>query len=250
MDSMHVAMKYGIKPQDDAWRVQTAMMDFLETGWQKPDSGIWEVRGPRRDFTHSKVMAWVAADRAVKAIERFGAAGPVEKWRALRDRIHHDVCSRGFNTKRNAFVQYYGSNLLDASLLMIPLVGFLPPGDPRVTATVAAIQRELMRDGLVSRYQTETGVDGLPPGEGTFLACTFWLADNLALTGRYAEAREIFERLLALRNDLGLLAEEYDPALRRQVGNFPQAFTHVCLVNTAQNLTLAEQAPCAHRAAS
>jgi GH15 family glucan-1,4-alpha-glucosidase len=250
MDSMHVAMKYGIAPQGDAWRVQTALMEFLETGWRQADSGIWEVRGPRRDFTHSKVMAWVAADRAVKAIERFGAAGPVEKWRAMRDEIHRDVCTRGFNTSRNAFVQYYGSNVLDASLLMIPLVGFLPPGDPRVTATVAAIQRELVHDGLVSRYQTESGVDGLPPGEGAFLACTFWLADNLALTGRYSEAREIFEHLLALRNDLGLLAEEYDPALARQVGNFPQAFTHVCLVNTANNLTLAEQAPCAHRAAS
>lgn len=250
MDSMHVAMKYGIAPQGDAWRVQTALMEFLETGWRQADSGIWEVRGPRRDFTHSKVMAWVAADRAVKAIERFGAAGPVERWRAMRDEIHRDVCTRGFNTSRNAFVQYYGSNVLDASLLMIPLVGFLPPGDPRVTATVAAIQRELVHDGLVSRYQTESGVDGLPPGEGAFLACTFWLADNFALTGRYREAREIFERLLALRNDLGLLAEEYDPALGRQVGNFPQAFTHVCLVNTANNLTLAEQAPCAHRAAS
>ena len=249
MDAMHVAMKYGIKPQDDAWRVQTAMMEFLETGWQQPDSGIWEVRGPRRDFTHSKVMAWVAADRAVKAIERFGAAGPVQKWRTLRDRIHRDVCQRGFNPERNAFVQYYGSNVLDASLLMIPLVGFLPPDDPRVVATVAAVQRELVRDGLVSRYQTETGVDGLPPGEGAFLACTFWLADNLALTGRHDEAREIFERLLALRNDLGLLAEEYDPVRRRQVGNFPQAFTHVCLVNTAHNLTLTEQAPCSHRAA-
>jgi len=250
MDTLHVAMKYGIQPQDDAWRVQTALMEFLETGWRQPDSGIWEVRGPRRDFTHSKVMAWVAADRAVKAVERFGAAGPVERWRTLRDEIHRDVCARGFNSARNAFVQYYGSNVLDASLLMIPLVGFLPASDPRVTATVAAIQRELMRDGLVSRYQTESGVDGLPPGEGAFLACTFWLADNLALAGRHAEAREIFERLLALRNDLGLLAEEYDPVLRRQVGNFPQAFTHVCLINTAINLSRAEHAPATHRSAS
>jgi GH15 family glucan-1,4-alpha-glucosidase len=248
MDSMHVAMKYGIAPQDDSWRVQVALMDFLETGWRQPDSGIWEVRGPRRDFTHSKVMAWVAADRAVKAVERFKAEGPVEKWRAMREEIHRDVCTRGFNTERNAFVQYYGSKALDASLLMIPLVGFLPANDPRVIGTVAAIQRELVHDGLVSRYQTETGVDGLPPGEGAFLACTFWLVDNLALTGRYSEAREIFEQLLSLGNDLGLLSEEYDPVLKRQVGNFPQAFTHVCLVNSAHNLTLAEQAPATHRA--
>lgn len=249
MDSMHVAMKYGIAPADDAWRVQTALMEFLETGWRQPDSGIWEVRGPRRDFTYSKVMAWVAADRAVKAIERFKAEGPLEKWRAMRDEIHRDVCTRGFDTKRNAFVQYYGSRALDASLLLMPLVGFLPAGDPRVVGTVAAIQRELVHDGLVSRYQTETGVDGLPPGEGAFLACTFWLVDNLALTRRYREAREIFERLLSLRSDLGLLSEEYDPVLKRQVGNFPQAFTHVSLVNSAHNLTLlAEQAPAVHRA--
>ncbi|MGB6554978.1 MAG: glycoside hydrolase family 15 protein, partial [Candidatus Binataceae bacterium] len=205
-------------------------------------------RGPRRDFTHSKVRAWVAADRAVKAVERFKAEGPVEKWRAMRDEIHRDVCTRGFNTERNAFVQYYGSKALDASLLMIPLVGFLPANDPRVVGTVAAIERELVENGLVNRYQTETGVDGLPPGEGAFLACTFWLVDNLALTGRYTDAREIFERLLALRNDLGLLSEEYDPRLKRQVGNFPQAFTHVSLVNSAHNLTLAEQAPATHRA--
>ncbi|MGH7779823.1 MAG: glycoside hydrolase family 15 protein [Candidatus Binataceae bacterium] len=249
MDSMHVAMKYGIAPADDAWRVQTALMEFLETGWRQPDSGIWEVRGPRRDFTYSKVMAWVAADRAVKAIERFKAEGPLEKWRAMRDEIHRDVYTRGFDTKRNAFVQYYGSRALDASLLLMPLVGFLPAGDPRVVGTVAAIQRELVHDGLVSRYQTETGVDGLPPGEGAFLACTFWLVDNLALTRRYREAREIFERLLSLRSDLGLLSEEYDPVLKRQVGNFPQAFTHVSLVNSAHNLTLlTEQAPAAHRA--
>lgn len=250
MDAMHVAMKYGIKPEDDAWRVETEMMNFIESGWRLPDNGIWEVRGPRRDFTHSKVMAWVAADRAVKAIERFGAAGPLEKWRRLRDEIHRDVCARGFNSARHAFVQSYGSDLLDASLLMIPLVGFLPAHDPRVTDTVAAIERELVQDGLVSRYQTQTGVDGLPSGEGAFLACTFWLADNLVMTGRYAEAREIFERMLSLRNDLGLLSEEYDPFARRQLGNFPQAFTHVCLVNTAHNLTLSEQAPCTHRAAS
>lgn len=166
----------------------------------------------------------------------------------MRDEIHRDVCSRGFNSERNAFVQYYGSKVLDASLLMIPLVGFLPAQDPRVIGTIAAIQRELVHDGLVSRYQTETGVDGLPPGEGAFLACTFWLVDNLTLTGRHSEAREIFERLLTLRNDVGLLSEEYDSLLKRQVGNFPQAFTHVSLVNSAHNLTLAEQAPAKHRA--
>ncbi|HEY6420339.1 MAG TPA: glycoside hydrolase family 15 protein [Candidatus Binataceae bacterium] len=239
IDALHLGRRYGLAPDPSVWRMENALMDFLESGWKQPDQGIWEVRGPRRNFTHSKVMAWVAADRAVKAIERYHEDGPLDRWRALRDEIHGDVCRQGFNTQRNAFVQYYGADELDASLLMIPLVGFLPPRDPRVIATVEAIQRELVRDNLVMRYSTHSGVDGLPPGEGAFLPCSFWLADNLVLTGHYREARDLFERLLALRNDVGLLAEEYDPALRRLVGNFPQAFTHVSLVNTAHNLMLA-----------
>jgi GH15 family glucan-1,4-alpha-glucosidase len=204
------------------------------------EEGIWEVRGPRRHFTHSKVMAWVAFDRAVKTIEGFGLDGPVDRWRTLRDTIHAEVCQRGFNTDLGSFVQYYGSDRLDASLLMIPLVGFLLPADPRVRGTVDAIQRRLVTDGFVARYQDTGDVDGLPPGEGAFLACTFWWADNLVLLGRHAEARRIFERLLALRNDVGLLSEEYDPRARRLVGNFPPAFSHVGLVNTAHNLTQAE----------
>jgi GH15 family glucan-1,4-alpha-glucosidase len=183
------------------------------------------------------MMAWVAIDRAVKTVERYHLDGPVERWRDLRTRIHDEVCRRGFDPELNAFVQFYGAKLLDASLLMMPLVGFLPAGDPRVRGTIAAIERDLVRDGFVQRYSPTAAVDGLPPGEGAFLACTFWLADNLVLTGRRAEAVAIFERLLAVRNDVGLLAEEYDPAARRLVGNFPQAFSHVGLVNTARNLS-------------
>jgi GH15 family glucan-1,4-alpha-glucosidase len=191
-------------------------------------------------------MAWVAVDRSVKEVRKGFGEGPVDRWIALRDEIHRDVCSRGFDPQRNAFVQYYGSKSLDASLLMIPMVGFLPAHDPRVMSTVSAIERELMYKGLVLRYPTETGVDGLPPGEGAFLPCTFWLADNYAMAGRTAEARSLFERLLSLRNDVGLLSEEYDPVLRRQLGNFPQAFTHVSLVNTAHNLMPAK-GPAEHR---
>ncbi len=191
-------------------------------------------------------MAWVAFDRAVKACERFGREGPLDRWRATRDAIHKEVCERGFDKKENAFVQSYGSSDLDASLLMIPLVGFLPPTDPRVRGTVEAIERELMHDGFVLRYPTRESIDGLPPGEGAFLACTFWLADNFALLGRTDDARRVFERLLALRNDVGLLSEEYDPKAKRLVGNFPQAFSHIGLVNTAQNLTQ-EAGPAAAR---
>jgi len=245
IDTLHVARKYQLERSDDAWRLQSALLDFLESGWKQPDEGIWEVRGPRRDFTHSKVMAWVAVDRSIKDIRGFGD-GPLDRWLALRDEIHRDVCTRGFDGERNAFVQYYGSKSLDASLLMIPLVGFLPAKDPRVVSTVRAIERELIYRGLVLRYRTETGVDGLPPGEGTFLPCTFWLADNYVLAGRYQEARDLFLRLLDLRNDVGLLSEEYDPILRRQLGNFPQAFSHVSLVNTAHNLMPAE-GPAEHR---
>ena len=246
IDTLHVARKYKLERNDDAWRLQSALMDFLESGWKLADEGVWEVRGPRRDFTHSKVMAWVAVDRSIKEVRQGNGEGPLERWLALRDEIHRDVCTRGFDAERNAFVQYYGSKALDASLLMIPLVGFLPAKDPRVVSTVRAIERELLYRGLVLRYATETGVDGLPPGEGTFLPCTFWLADNFALAGRHQEARDLFLRLLDLRNDVGLLSEEYDPVLHRQLGNFPQAFTHVSLVNTAHNLMPAE-GPAEHR---
>jgi GH15 family glucan-1,4-alpha-glucosidase len=205
------------------------------------------VRGHRRCFTHSKVMAWVAFDRAVKAVEGFGLDGPVERWRALRDEIHREVCSRAFDAELGSFVQYFGSRELDASLLLMPLVGFLPANDERIRGTVAAVQRRLSVDGLLLRYDTGTSEDGLPPGEGVFLACSFWLADNLVLQGRHAEARRVFERLLALRNDVGLMAEEYDPRARRFLGNFPQAFSHVALINTALNLTRAVEETPAHQ---
>jgi GH15 family glucan-1,4-alpha-glucosidase len=236
MDSLHQARGAGIAANPAAWHVQRVLLDFLESGWREPDDGIWEVRGPRRHFTHSKVMAWVALDRAVKAVERFGLRGPVERWRSLREEIHAEVCREGYDAERETFTQFYGSSELDASLLMIPLVGFLPPSDSRVAGTVEAVQRELLHDGFVRRYSTRTDVDGLPVGEAAFLVCTLWLADNLALLGRSGEARRLFERVLDLRNDLGLLSEEYDPAARRLVGNFPQALSHVGLVNTAHNL--------------
>jgi GH15 family glucan-1,4-alpha-glucosidase len=236
-DALHYARRIGLEPDENAWRVERAMIQFVESAWKDPDEGIWEVRGPRRLFTHSRVMAWVAVDRAVKAVERFGLEGPVDRWRRLRGMIHDDVCRNGYDPAMGTFVQYYGSKLLDASLLMIPLVGFLPASDPRMLGTVRAIQEHLVSDGFVARYQTVPEVDGLPPGEGAFLPCTFWLADNLALQGRHAEARELFERLLAIRNDVGLLSEEYDPVSRRLLGNFPQAFTHMGLINTARNLT-------------
>lgn len=241
MDALHQARHLGIEPEPAAWSLQRQMMEFLETAWRDPDEGIWEVRGPRQHFTHSKVMAWVAADRAVRAVETSGLTGPVERWKRLRHEIHDDVCSHGYDAERNTFTQYYGSQSLDGSLLMLPLVGFLPPSDPRIRGTVDAIQRELCVDGFVLRYPTGNPdvVDGLPPGEGAFLPCTFWLVDNLALLGRNKEATMLFERLLALRNDIGLLAEEYDPVAARQVGNFPQAFTHVGLVNSVFNLSAA-----------
>jgi GH15 family glucan-1,4-alpha-glucosidase len=234
MDTMHVARKHRVPEQNYAWALEKKLMDYLESAWDQPDEGIWEVRGPRRHFTHSKVMAWVAVDRAVKAVEKFNLNGPVEQWRSLRQVIHDDVCRNGYSATRNAFVQYYGATSLDASVLMMPLVGFLPATDSRVVGTVAAIEKELMVEGFVMRYSGN--VDGLPSGEGAFLACTYWYADNLAALGRSEEARAIFERLLGISNDLGLLAEEYDPAGKLQLGNFPQAFTHVCLINTAHNL--------------
>jgi GH15 family glucan-1,4-alpha-glucosidase len=226
----------GIAPLDAARDLARALVGHLVKIWDQPDDGIWEVRGGRRHFTHSKVMAWVALDRAVRSAEEFHIKGPVQQWREVRARIHADVCEKGFDPGLGSFVQAYGSKLIDASLLMIPLVGFLPPSDPRVKGTVAAVEKHLLRDGFVLRYDTGSSVDGLPAGEGAFLACSFWLADNYVLLGREREAREMFERLLALRNDVGLLAEEYDPKARRQVGNFPQAFSHIALVNTANNL--------------
>ncbi|MGH9065589.1 MAG: glycoside hydrolase family 15 protein, partial [Acidimicrobiales bacterium] len=239
MDALHQARVVGMDPDASGWGLQTALVDFLETGWRDPDDGLWEVRGPRRHFTHSKVMAWVALDRAVKSVEEWGLDGPVDKWKATREEIHDEVCTKGWNADRGSFTQYYGSDKLDASLLMIPLVGFLPPTDERVASTVGAIQRDLCEDGFALRYQTDPGgdVDGLSGHEGSFLACSFWLADALALMERRDEARALFERLLALRNDVGLLAEEYDAVAHRQVGNFPQAFSHVGLVNTACNLS-------------
>ncbi len=246
LDAMHVARRSGLDPDDSAWRVERALVEYVESAWREPDEGIWEVRGDRRHFTHSKVMAWVALDRAVKAVERFRLDGPVERWRRVRAEIHDEVCQRGFDRDLGAFVQYYGASQVDASLLMAPVVGFLPASDPRILGTVQAISRHLMSAGFVARYQTHPDVDGLPPGEATFLPCTLWLADNLALQGRLDEARELFERVLAVRNDVGLLSEEYDPRTRRLLGNFPQALSHVAVVNTAQNLTRAG-GPAEHR---
>ncbi len=238
MDTLHLARVSGLDPEPAAWSFQVALLDFLESKWSDPDDGIWEVRGPRRHFTHSKVMAWVAFDRGVKDAERDGLEAPVERWRAIRSAIHAEVCAKGFDVTRNSFVQSYESEHLDASLLLIAQVGFLPPGDPRVLGTIAAIERELLVDGLVLRYATESGVDALPVGEGAFLPCSFWLADSYALTGRRAEGEALFERLLGLCNDVGLLAEEYDPHAKRMLGNFPQALTHMAVVNTARLLSI------------
>jgi GH15 family glucan-1,4-alpha-glucosidase len=239
LDATHQAWKMGVPRSDDAWRVDTALLNYLESAWRDPDDGIWEVRGPRRHFTHSKMMAWVAFDRAVKGIEHFGLAGPLARWRAIRDTIHEEVCTRGFDAELGAFVQFYGARFIDASLLMMPLVGFLPATDPRVRGTVDAIERTLTNDGFVDRYETVPEVDGLPPGEASFLLCSFWLVDNLILLGRERDAQTLFERLLAVRNDVGLLAEGYDTRRRRQAGNFPQAFSHVGLINSALNLSRA-----------
>jgi GH15 family glucan-1,4-alpha-glucosidase len=241
MDALYQACKAGLARHDVAWDLQRALLAHLEDVWVQPDQGIWEVRGPPRHFTYSKIMAWLAFDRGVKMVEGLGLPGPVGRWRELRGRIHRDVCERGYSERRGAFVQSYDSEELDAALLLIPTTGFLPANDPRMLATVEAIQRGLTVDGLVQRYLTHESLDGLPAGEGVFLACSFWLADNLCLQGRGAEAQELFERLLDLTNDVGLLAEEYDPAARRFLGNFPQAFSHVALVNTALNLGAAEK---------
>ncbi|WP_158917123.1 glycoside hydrolase family 15 protein [Caulobacter sp. S45] len=239
LDAFYVARKAGMGDDAASWALETALLTHLEAIWDQPDDGIWEVRGGRKHFTHSKVMAWVAFDRAVRSIEEFGMEGPLERWRRLAQDIHAQVCEEGFDADRNTFVQSYGSTALDASLLLIPMVGFLPPSDPRVVGTLAAIEGDLLRDGLVLRYDTENRTDGLPPGEGSFLACSFWLADNYILQDRYDDAEALFKRLLAMRNDVGLLAEEYDVQAKRQLGNFPQAFSHLALVNTAHNLTAA-----------
>jgi GH15 family glucan-1,4-alpha-glucosidase len=267
MDTLYQARKAGIESDKWVWRLQIHLLETLEQTWTNPDEGIWEVRGPRRHFTHSKVLAWVAFDRAVKSVEQYGLTGPVDRWRAVRAAIHDDVCRCGFNRDKHAFTQSYGSDALDASVLLVPLVGFLPATDPRIVGTIAAIERELMSDGLVHRYKTGTAtvsaraghvaatadsdgvdlVDGLPPGEGVFLACSFWLVDNYVLMGRRDDAERLFERLVGLANDVGLLAEEYDPVSKRQLGNFPQAFSHLSFVNTAYNLTRGREAPVEHR---
>ncbi|MFF8903019.1 glycoside hydrolase family 15 protein [Streptomyces lydicus] len=238
IDSFHIARTAGLPAEPHAWSIQRTVVDYLETTWRDPDEGLWEIRGPRRHFVHSKVMAWVAADRAVRALEanpKLG--GDIDRWRAMRDEVHREVCERGYDAERGTFTQFYGSAELDAATLLIPRVGFLPGDDPRVVGTIDAVCRELTHDGLVRRYSSgDVPVDGLPGGEGAFLACSFWLVDALQLSGRRQEAARLFERLLELRNDVGLLSEEYDPVAGRQLGNFPQAFSHIGLVGTAFGL--------------
>ncbi|WP_448207097.1 glycoside hydrolase family 15 protein [Azospirillum sp. sgz302134] len=237
MDTLHQARQGGLGNNHAGWQLQRALVQHLEAIWNQPDEGIWETRGGRRHFTFSKIMAWAAIDRAVKSVEQFGMDGPVERWKALRRHIHQDVCANGYDSDVGGFVQFYGGKEPDASLLLMPVIGFLPPQDPRVRGTVAAVERHLLKDGFVQRYDTGKSNDGLPPGEGAFLACSFWLVDAYVLQGRRDDALALFERLLALRNDLGLLSEEYDPQAKRLVGNFPQAFSHIALVNSAHNLS-------------
>jgi GH15 family glucan-1,4-alpha-glucosidase len=240
MDALYQARLAGLPASREGWALQVALTNHVARVWREPDSGIWEVRGPPQHFTHSRVMAWVALDRGVRSIEEFGLEGPLEEWRTARQEIHADVCARGYDERQGAFVQAYGSDLLDASLLMLPLVGFLPADDPRVRGTIACIEQRLVEDGLVLRYDSAETRDGLPPGEGAFLACSFWLADGYVMQGRHADATALFERLLALCNEVGLLAEEYDAARGRLCGNFPQAFSHVALLSTAFNLARSE----------
>jgi GH15 family glucan-1,4-alpha-glucosidase len=244
MDSLYLARREGLPTKPHMWDIQVSLMDWLREQWRQPDEGLWEVRGGRRHFVHSKVMVWVAADRAVRTMEENPELrGDLDGWRALRDEVHREVCEKGFDPERNTFTQYYGSRELDAAVLLIPRVGFLPPGDPRVLGTIEAVREELGQGGFLRRYSTAgRTVDGLPGDEGTFLVCSFWLADALHMTGRGKEARELFERLVGLTNDVGLLSEEYDPVANRQLGNFPQAFSHVGLVNTALALFGDEQA--------
>jgi GH15 family glucan-1,4-alpha-glucosidase len=250
MDALHQARAHGIPPDEDAWLLQRKLMDFLEGHWQDRDNGIWEMRGPRRHFTHSKMMAWAGADRAVKAVEDFGLDGPVDRWKRLRQDILDEVCEKGFDRERNTFTQHYGSESLDAALLMMPNIGFLPASDSRVRGTVEAVEKELMQNGFVQRYtmtEATEQIDGLPQGEGAFLPCTFWLADNYILRGQVEKGRALFERMLDLRNDVGLLSEEFDPHTGRLVGNFPQALSHIPLVDTAFNLA-SSQGPSQRRA--
>jgi GH15 family glucan-1,4-alpha-glucosidase len=240
VDAFYQARRQGLAPSDDAWRLTCRLIDWLESGWQEPDEGIWEVRGPRRHFTHSKVMAWVAFDRAIKMVERIGRDGPVDRWKSIRREIRREVLDQGYDADRGTFVQFFGSDRLDASCLLIPLVGFLPATDERVVGTVRAIEQDLVRGGFVERYRADeenADVDGLPPGEGVFLPCSFWLAAVLHQQGRRDEAVALYDRLLALRNDVGLISEEYDPERGRLVGNFPQAFTHIGIVETAFTLS-------------
>ena len=243
LDAYYQGRRGGLAPADFASNLIPVLLDHLAQIWRDPDEGIWEIRGPRQHFTHSKVMAWVAFDRAVKLAEHFDLPGPVDRWKALRQTIHDDVCAKAYQRGTRRFVQHYGANTLDASVLLMPLVGFLPVTDPRVSGTVEAIERDLTVRGFVLRYDTERAEDGLPPGEGAFLPCSFWLADCLLMLGRIADARRLFERLAGLCNDVGLLAEEYDPRTERLTGNFPQAFSHIALVNTAHNLVLAGKPP-------
>ena len=236
LECLHQSRHHGMRPPPHGWSLQRGIVEHLMEIWESPDEGMWEVRGGARHFTVSKVMAWVAMDRMIKDATRYHLSGDVAQWRAVRDKIRADVLEKGFDSSRNTFTQSFGAPGLDASLLLMSKVGFLPPDDPRIRGTVAAVEKELLVDGFVLRYQTEGGVDGLAPGEGAFLACTFWLADAYVEQGRRREAIDLFERMLDLRNDVGLLAEEYDPVARRQVGNFPQAFSHVGLVGTAMTL--------------
>jgi GH15 family glucan-1,4-alpha-glucosidase len=241
MDALHQARRGALTPTATGWALQSGFLKHLERVWTEPDESIWEVRSGRRHFTYSKVMAWVAFDRSIKSAEEFGLDGPVAHWRRVRAEIHDEVCRLGFDPEIGSFVQSYGSKQLDASLLLLPVLGFLPPEDPRVIGTVEAIEERLTVDGFVQRYDTAQSDDGLPPGEGAFLACSFWLVDAYVMLGRLDDARALFDRLIALRNDVGLLSEEYDPGLGELLGNFPQAFSHVALVNSAFNLTRAEK---------
>jgi GH15 family glucan-1,4-alpha-glucosidase len=250
-DTLYQAFRAGMPASEPAWALQRALTEWLESNWMVPDEGLWEVRGGRRRFTHSKVMTWVAVDRAVNMAERFGMPGPLDRWRALREEIHRDVCANGYDPELGSFTQYYGGKTLDAALLLIPSVGFLKPTDERVTGTIKAVERELVRDGFVQRYRNDAGanIDGLPGREGAFLACSFWLVDAYVLSGRVSEARELFCRLSSVANDVGLFSEEYDVDRRRLIGNFPQAFSHVAFVNSARNLSSSGKRPAAERSA-
>jgi GH15 family glucan-1,4-alpha-glucosidase len=242
MDALHACHRYGLEISPVAWNLQKKLLEYLEKIWDRPDRGMWEVRGEPRQFTFSKIMCWVAFDRAIKSIEQYGLEGPCEHWQEIRNQICRQILDHAYDPDRNTFVQYYGGRDLDAALLLIPQLGFLPARDPRVRGTIEAIERELVCDGFVSRYPTRPGIDGLPAGEGMFLACSFWLANSLSLIGRRDDAVALFERLLAVRNDLGLLSEEYDPRSGRLLGNFPQAFSHIEIINTAAHLSQIESA--------